>query len=98
MLNNNNKSNNKKQNNYVSRKKPKSTPSCNCRKRDNCPKNSNCVMKNVIHKGTVSPTTTANQRVHLALAEGGWKQQYYNLTQSFTNAKHKNDTALSSYL
>ena len=38
------------------------------------------------------------QRAYLGLAEGEWKQRYYNHTQSFRNARHKNDTALSSNL
>ena len=53
-------SNNKKHSNYVSRKNPKSVPSCNCRKKDDCLVNSNCLINNVIYKCTVSPTTTTN--------------------------------------
>ena len=37
----------KKHNNYVSRKKAKSTPSCNCWKKDDCPINGNCLINNV---------------------------------------------------
>ena len=37
----------KKHNNYVSRKKAKSTPSCNCRKKDDYPINGNCLINNV---------------------------------------------------
>ena len=59
--------------------------------------NGNCLINNVIYKYTVSPTTT-KQRVYLGLAEGEWKQGYYNHTQSFRNARHKNDAAPSSYL
>ena len=80
-------SNNEKHNNYDSRKNPKLTPSCNW------------LINNVIYKCTVSPTaTTTKQRAYLRLAEGEWKQRYYNHTQSFGNAKHMNHTALFSYL
>ena len=68
----------KKDNNYVSREKPKSTPSCNCRKKDICPMNGNCLMNNVIYKCTVFPATRTKQRAYLGLAEGEWKQRYYN--------------------
>ena len=88
----------KKHSNYVMRKKPKSTPSHNCRKKDDCSMNGNCLINNVIYKSTVSPTTTTKQRAYLGLAEGEWKQRYYNHTQSFRNAKQRNDTAHSSYL
>lgn len=61
--------------------------------------NGNCLTKNVIYKCPVSPrTTTTKQQAYLGLAEGEWKQQYYNHTKSFRNAKHKNDMELSSYL
>ena len=88
----------KKHSNYVSRKKPELTPSCNCRKKDDCPMNNNCLINNVIYKCTVSPPPTTKQRAYLGLAEGEWKQRYYNHTQPFRNAIHKNDTALSRYL
>ena len=32
------------------------------------------------------------------VAEGDWKQSYYDHTISFRNLKHKNETALSTYL
>ena len=41
-------SNNKKHNTYVNRKKSKSKPSCNCRKKDDCPISDNCLINNVI--------------------------------------------------
>ena len=72
----------KKHKNNVGRKKPKSASSCNCRKKDDWPMNGNCLINNVIYKCTVSPTTTKKQRAYLGLAEGEWKQRYYNQTQS----------------
>ena len=86
-------------NNYVSRKKPKLTLSYNCRKKDDFLMNGNCLKNNVIYKRTVSPTTTTTkQGAYLGLAEGEWKQRYYNHTQSLRNKSHKNDTSLSSYI
>ena len=70
----------KKHNNYVSRKKPKSTQSCNGKKKDNCPMNGNCLTKSVIYKYTISPTTTTKQRAYLEFAEGDWKQRHHNHT------------------
>ena len=46
----------------------------------------------------ISATQTFKQRVYLGIAERNWKQQLYNHRQSFKDKKHKNDTALSSYL
>ena len=58
----------------------------------------NCLIKNVIYKCTVSPTITTKQWAHLGLANREWKQWYDNHMQSFRNAAHKKNTALSSYL
>ena len=91
----------KNHNNYVNSKKTKSTPSCNCRKKDDCPMNGSCLINNVIHKCTVSSTTTTTttkQQAYVGLAKGEQKQRYYNHRQFFRNAKHKNETTLSTYL
>ena len=82
----------------LAEKKPKSTPSCNCTKKDDCSMNWNYLINNLIYKCTVSQTTTTKQQANLGLTEGEWKQQYYNHMQSFRNARPKNDTALSNCL
>ena len=64
----------KNHSNYVSRKKPKLATSCNCRKKDDCPLNGNCLTNNVIYKCTASPTTTTKQRAYLGLTKGELKQ------------------------
>ena len=64
----------KNHSNYVSRKKPKPTPSCNCKKKDDCPLNGNCLTNNVRYKCTVSPTATTKKPAYLGLTEGEWKQ------------------------
>ena len=60
--------------------------------------NGNCKVQNVIYKCAVSATQTFKQRVYLGIAEGNWKQRLYNHRQFFKDKKHKNNTALSSYL
>ena len=40
--------------------------------------------------------TTTKRRTYFGLVEKEWKQRCYNQTQSFRNARHKNDTELSS--
>ena len=60
--------------------------------------NDNCLINNVIYKCTVYPSNSTRPPAYLGLAEGAWKQQYYDHTKSLRNERHKNDTALSSYL
>ena len=59
--------------------------------------NCNCLTNSVIYKCTVSLTTT-KQKIYVGFAEGKWKPQYCNSTQSFRNARHNNNTAVPSNL
>ena len=90
----------KQRNRNVSNKKQKQTSPCNCscRNKNVCLLNGNGKVQNVIYKCTVSATQTFKQRVYLGIAERNWKKILYNHRQSFKDKKHKNDTALSSYL
>ena len=42
-------------------------------------------------------STNGTKRVYLGIAEGDWKQRFYNHKKSFKNKSYKNDTALSSF-
>ena len=88
----------KQHNKKVSNKKEKQTNPCNCRNKNECPLNGNCKVQSVIYKCTVSATQTFKQRFYLEKTEGNWKQRLYIPRQSFKDKKHKNGTALSSYL
>ena len=72
--------------------------SCNCRDKKNCPMDRNCRFENIVHKCTVSSTEKSKEYVYIGVAEGDWKQRYYNETMSLTNQRHKNDPALSTFL
>ena len=88
----------KQNNKNVSNKKEKQTNPCNCRNKSGFPLNGDCKVQNVIYTCTVSATQTFKQRVYFGIAEGNGKQQLCYRRQSFKDKKHKNNTALSSYL
>ena len=88
----------KKHNQRVSSHKEKPIPSCNCRNKDECPMNGKCQVQNVVYKCTVSATPNFPKRVYLGVAEGDWKQRFYNNKNSIKNKSYRNDTTLSSYL
>ena len=88
----------KKHNNYVCRKKPKSAPSWDCRKTDDFPMNGNCLINKVICKCTVSPTTTTKNEHISDLPKESGNSDITTIRSLFINARHKNDTTLSSYL
>ena len=88
----------KKHNQRISSHKEKPIPSCNCRNKDECPMNGKCQVQNVVYKCTVSATPNFPKRVYLGVAEGDWKQRFYNHKKSIKNKSYRNDTTLSSYL
>ena len=60
--------------------------------------NGKCQVQNVVYKCTVSATPNFPKRVYLGVAEGDWKQRFYNHKKSIKNKSYRNDTTLSSYL
>ena len=92
----------KKYNQRTSSHKEKPIPSCNCKNKDDCPMNlirrRLFQVQNVVYKCTVSATPNFPKRVYLGVAEGDWKQRFYNHKKSIKNKSYRNDTTLSSYL
>ena len=60
--------------------------------------NGTCQVQNVVYKYAVSATSNFPKRVYLGVAEGDWKQRFYNHKKSIKNKSYRNDTTLSSYL
>ena len=88
----------KKHNKRVTKTNERSIAPRNCRDKNNCPMNENCTVENVVYKCVVSATEKSNKHVYIGVADGDWKQRYYNHTMSFRNQKQKNYTALSTFL
>lgn len=66
---------------------------CNCRNKDVCPLNGNCLIESIIYKATVS--THEEEFDYIGSTEGTFKNRYYNHTKSFRNEKYQNETKLS---
>ena len=60
--------------------------------------NGNSKVEKVVYKCVVSTTAKTKEHVYVGVAEGNWKQRYNNHTMLFRNQRHKNDTALSTFL
>ena len=90
---------NKKTLNNVFNKEEKSktndTPTCNCRSKNSCPLNNNCLIKNVIYKATV----TSNNEIKEYIGSTGntFKSRWYNHNHSVNNYK-ENGTELAKYI
>ena len=87
----------KKHNKFIQNKKNKTKLSCNCRDKNGCPWNSNCI-KNTLFISTSLSKNNVN-KVYLGVLEGEFqKNRYYNHQQSFQKENYKTITTLPAYL
>ena len=69
---------------------------CNCRKKDECPLNGECLTKGVIYQAKV--TTEEKRETYIGLAATDFKTRWRNHKTSFIKDYKKNDTELSKYI
>ncbi len=75
------------------------TRNCNCRKKDECPMDGECLTESIIYQATVTRSgDTAKQETYVGLTENQFKTRYRNHTSSFRNDKYRNSTELSKYI
>ena len=74
-----------------------SNKSCNCRNKDLCPLDDECLVNNVVYKATVA-TTPGETKVYIGMTEHSFKTRYNNHKLSFKHRKHSHDTVLSKYI
>ena len=71
---------------------------CNCRQKNTCPLNGNCLQSSVIYQATVKRNDNNTSETYIGLTENDFKTRYRNHTASFRHAKHKNSTELSKHI
>jgi hypothetical protein len=71
---------------------------CNCRVKENCPLNGECLTPKLIYKAEVSNNTNEEHKFYIGLAETPFKQRYANHTKAFKHSKYELDTELSKYV
>ena len=69
---------------------------CNCQRRNPCPLDGKCLLKDVLYKGVCSGDGVAD-KTYIGLTATTFKERYANHKMSFNNVKYKNETTLSSY-
>ena len=75
-----NKTNKTKEQNNIT-----NTPSCNCRSKNLCPLNNNCLIKNVIYKATI--TSAKEMKYYMGSTGNLFKSKWYSHNNSFKNYK-----------
>ena len=69
---------------------------CNCRIKDQCPLEGECLTNNVVHKAVV--TSGNNRKIYTGLTANSFKQRYYNHQQSMRHKEYETSTTLSKYI
>ena len=71
---------------------------CNCRQKNACPLDGNCLQPSVIYQATVTRKENNTTETYIGLTENDFKTRYRNHIASFRHAKHKNSTELSKHI
>ena len=72
--------------------------SCNCRQKNACPLNGNCLQSSVIYQATIKRHNTNTSETYKGLTENDFMTRYRNHIASFHHAKHRNSTELSKHI
>ena len=70
--------------------------SCNCKEKNKCPLEGNCLIKNIVCMATVE--TETNTSSYVGVTGNSFKTRYYNHIKSLRNKRYKNATELSKYI
>ena len=69
---------------------------CNCRVKDECPLNGECLIKEIVYQAKV--TTEDSFETYIGMTATDFKTRWRNHQMSFKHEKRKNDTELSKHL
>ena len=69
---------------------------CNCQVKGECTMDGKCQATDTVYECHVFPPEP--QKIYFGLAEGKWKQRYYNHETSFYHKRYSHETTLSSYV
>ena len=70
--------------------------SCNCKEKNKCTYEGNCLIKSIVYMATVE--TKTNSSSYIGMTGNSFKTRYYNHIKSFKNKRYKNETELSKYI
>ena len=71
---------------------------CNCRKKDSCSLNRECLTPKVVYCADVTNETNNDKKFYLGLAETNFKERYNNHKRDFKHIKYINNTELTKYI
>ena len=72
--------------------------SCNCRTRENCPLQNQCLTPNLIHRADVQNNASKGTKICFGLGETSFKARFANHNKDFYHGQYKKNTELSKYI
>ena len=76
--------------------KPLQRGGCNCRNKERCPLNGECLTDNLMYEGTVSSSEpNYPDKMYVGISEPPWKKRHGNHERDFNDEKYANTTELS---
>ena len=69
---------------------------CNCRKKENCPLENQCLTRGIVYQATV--TTEQGSECYVGLTDTYFKSRFANHKQSFKNEAYSSQTELSKHV
>ena len=72
-------------------------PPCNCKRKQSCPLNGMCQVRNIVYQATVTATNLPT-KYYYGLTERRFKDRFYEHTADAKHKSHRNNTRLSVYV
>ena len=71
---------------------------CNCRKKESCPLNGECLTSQLVYRATVTNAVNEYLKKYIGLADTTFKERHSNHKRDFKHQKYCNCTELAKYV
>ena len=71
---------------------------CNCRKKESCPLNGECLTSQLVYRATVTNAVNKDMKKYIGLADTTFKERHSNHKRDFKHQKYYNCTELAKYV
>ena len=78
--------------------KDNSQQTCNCRVRENCSLNGECLKKNIVYQATVTSNQDNREETYIGMSENIFKTRYNNHKTAFKYRDKRTATELSNFV
>jgi hypothetical protein len=84
-------------NRHLLTRKNQTPDGCNCRTKDKCPLDGNCLAKSIVYKAEIKTPDDGETKEYIGMTAGTFKARYANHKKSIKSQRYSNETELSKY-